>query len=143
MADYKPMIKTEELNFERMLSAFAGKRHKVWMVYDEEMDELVAQLVEPSFLVATHYIDNEIAYLVDTNTHEVVGIRFLNYQQFHLPQDKKSEEVWYSMKIYQQLNSFQEFTYEPSIEPEQIKRDISHMFSGDIGNKNKPQRIYA
>jgi hypothetical protein len=113
MADMKPLIEKEELKkdfFERCLS---DRPHELYIVYDELMDELILKLVPPETLTTVYYLDDNVAFLVDLESLEIVGLQLFNFQEEYLPRNEKFQKEWYELNMAEELGEYQLIEYKP------------------------------
>lgn len=113
MVNTKPLIDKSEFKTDFMDSCISGKPHKLYMVYDELMDELIIRLVPPAVPVSVYYLDDNNALLIDLETLQIVGFQFLDFQEEYLGNNKKLQQSWLGSNIAKELTEFREFDYVP------------------------------
>lgn len=111
---YTPAYEKSELRFKRLMGAFANKPHDVYIVYDDEMDQFIVRLVDPSVFASEYYITEAIALLVDDHDREVVGFTIVNFVSEYLPKNAPHLlDLWRENKLALKLAHYLKTKYQP------------------------------
>lgn len=113
MVNTKPLIEKSELKTDLLDSCLSGKPHKLYMVYDELMDELIIRLVPPDVPVSVYHLDDDNALLIDLESLQIVGFQYLDFQEEYLGNNKELQKRWLKNNIAGELAEFREFSYTP------------------------------
>ncbi len=113
MPSYSPAYRPDEIKFNVLRSKFADKRHDLFVVYDDSMDQIIVRFVEPTVFASEYYADDSIAFLVRDSDREVIGFTIVNFQSTFLPKAEKLNELWKKNKLADQFREYTKATYEP------------------------------
>lgn len=96
MAHYEPLIEGNELKKD----LFCGDLDSFYVVYDNDMDELIVRIVPPDRVVTTYYISETFALLVDIDSLQISGFQISEFQNRFLPQKMRNiEPDWYRLRL--------------------------------------------
>ncbi len=113
---YTPAYKEDELGFKSMRSAFANSPHDVYLVYDEQMDQIIVRLVAPTVFASEYHINDDIALLVRESDKEVVGFTILNFLSALEKNAPQLNDRWKRDKLAERLKHYRKMRYEPEMQ---------------------------
>jgi hypothetical protein len=111
---YTPAYKEDELGFKLMRSRFADRAHDVYLVYDDQMDQIIVRLVAPAVFASEYYINDDIALLVRERDREVVGFTIVNFVSEYLPKNAPHLlDLWQENRLASKLAHYLKTRYQP------------------------------
>lgn len=127
MADDEVLMTPDNLRSNIFDMAFGNNPHKVYVVYDDLMDEFIFKLTEPETLVAEFPISQFFSLLVEPSTLEVVGIQLSEFTKEHLPNLTELNKIWNKKNLASFFSTYKEMDYKPK-EPTTQSLNKSHYF---------------
>ena len=127
MAEDEILMTPDNLKSNIFDTAFGNTPHKVYVVYDNLMDELIFKLLQPDTLVAEFPISNYFSLLVEPSTFEVVGMQLSEFTKEHLPKLIELIKIWSKNNLSSVFGTYKEIDYKPkNITTQSL--DKSHYF---------------
>lgn len=114
MADYKPLIDIKDLKTRLFDTSFATYSHKMFIMYDEIVDEFIVKISKPSSPTSIYYLDDDHGLIFELKSKKVIGIIFFDFATQTLPKMQQINTMWYENNLAKHFRNYKELEYKPN-----------------------------
>ena len=124
MAENKALIKDDEIKSSLISGIFENKPLDAYVLYDKQDDELIFRIAELAVPTTTYFISDSVALLIEIGEKEIVGFRFFDFTNTHLPKFVNLQESWDAEKFSRVFGKFKKIKFESECKQSR-KRPVS------------------